>query len=150
MTMHRWLSALACLALCPMVWGCQSECVLDDDVRQFAGGAARDCGTVQPDDERAAVDECVADAFEAGEPFIARYEHTSVDSKRVTAIASNSAGTIKIFQWDQAPCGGPGCDPVTDVQSCREPLLASETSEDPSALPIACGDTGVAERICGG
>lgn len=145
MTTNRWLALLACLA----AWGCKSACVLDDDLRQFAGADARDCGTAGAADARAPVDECVAEAFEAGEPFIARYERTGVDSKVVTAQAGNSAGDVKIFQWDSAPCGGSGCDPVTDVQSCLEPSLNAETSENPDALPISCEESGLAERICG-
>jgi hypothetical protein len=128
---------------------CRSQCVLDDDVRLFAGDGARDCGSVGPADDRAPVDACVAEAFEGGDAFIARYEHMGVDSRLITAVASNSAGDVKIFQWDQSPCGGSGCDPVTDVQACRDPSLNPETSEDPNALPISCDDVGLPERTCG-
>lgn len=144
--MTRFLALTSLLT----AWGCQSTCVLDDDVRQFAGNDARDCGTAASADERAPVDECVVEAFEAGEPFIARYERRGVDSKVVTALASNSAGTVKTFQWDQSPCGGPGCDPVTDVQTCIEPSLDDQASEElPDALPIRCESFGLAERTCG-
>ena len=139
----RWLVPLACL----MAWGCTSACVLDDDLRQFAGDDARDCGTTGSAETRGPVDECVAEAFEAGEPFIARYERMGIDSKLVTAQASNGQD-IKVFQWDSAPCGGPGCDPVTDVHSCLEPSLNAETSEDPDALPISCKKFGLPERLC--
>ena len=142
--MFRSLAPMACLLL----GSCKSACVLDDDLRQFAGADARDCGTSGSAETRGPVDECAAEAFEAGEPFIARYERMGVDSKVVTAQASNSAGDVKVFQWDSAPCGGSGCDPVTDVQSCLEPSLNAETSEDPDALPISCEDFGLAERVC--
>lgn len=149
MTTQHVFSLLAHFGLGLLLAGCKSECVLDDDVRQFAGNDARDCGTVRPDDERAPVDDCVAEAFEAGEPFIARYEHQGTDSKLVTAVASNSVGTIKIFQWDQAPCGGPDCDPVTDVHACNEPSFNTEASQVPDALPIVCRSHGMPERTCG-
>jgi hypothetical protein len=123
--------------------------VLDDDVRPFAGEGARDCGTVTAVSDRNEVDTCVVEAFEAGEPFIARYERQAIDSKVVTAVASNSAGRVKIFHWDSAPCGGPGCDPVTDVQSCIEPMLNAELAESGDALPIVCETTGLTERTCG-
>lgn len=139
----------SCLLGAILFWGCNSTCDLDEDVRLFAGDAARDCGTVRAAHERADVDACVAEAFEAGEPFIARYERMSEDSKVVTAVAANSAGRVKLFQWDQAPCGGSGCQPVTDVQSCEGPTLNSETSEDVDALPISCEDVGLPERTCG-
>jgi hypothetical protein len=129
--------------------GCSNECALDDDLRLFAGDGARDCGSVSAGGDRADVDACVAEAFEAGEPFIARYESRGVDSKVVSAIASNSEGTVKLFQWDAAPCGGPGCDPVTDVQLCDGPALSAETSEDSSALPISCDRIGLPQRVCG-
>src|SRR6187431_2517761 len=101
MTTRKWLTLVACLGAC----GCKSECVLDDDVRLFAGDSARDCGSVTGTDDRSDTDACVAEAFEAGEPFIARYERMAIDSKVVTAVVSNTDGKIKIFQWDSAPCG---------------------------------------------
>ena len=145
MTPRAWLGFALCLAAC----ACKSECVLNDDVRLFAGDEARDCGTVTAADQRDDVDACVAEAFAAGEAFIARYERAGVDSKVVTAVASNTEGRVKIFQWDSAPCGGPGCDPVTDVQGCIGPSLNPALSEDPNALPIACEDMGLPERTCG-
>jgi hypothetical protein len=139
--------SLLLLGLAPLA--CQSQCKLDDDVRQFAGDSARDCGTIGALGDRADVDACVAEAFDAGEAFIARFERMGVDSRVVTAVASNTAGTVKLFQWDSAPCGGPGCDPVTDVQSCEGPSLNPETSSDPDALPISCESLGLPERTCG-
>ena len=145
-TTWKYLAAPACA----LVWGCSSsECELNDDLRQFAGNAARDCGTVTVTDERTSTDACVVEAFEAGEPFIARYERMGVDSEVVTAVASNSEGRIKVFQWDSAPCGGPGCDAVTDVRNCNEPSLNPAMSEDRDALPIVCESEGLSERICG-
>ena len=145
MTPRSWLFPL----LAWLCFGCADECALDDDVRLFAGDSARDCGSVGPTDDRAKVDGCVADAFEAGAPFIARYQRAGEDSKLVSAVAGNTEGTIKLFQWDSAPCGGPGCDPVTDVQSCEGPALTEQTSEDPLALPITCDRVGLPQRICG-
>lgn len=128
---------------------CSSECVLDDDIRLFAGETARDCGSVAPGGDRADVDACVAEAFDAGAPFIARYERTGAESKVVAAVASNTEGKVKLFQWSSAPCGGAGCDAATDVQSCDGPALSEETSEDPLALPITCERVGLPQRVCG-
>ena len=77
------------------------------------------------------------------------HEQRGVDSKVVTALASNSAGTIKTFQWDGSPCGGPGCDPVTDVQTCIGPTVNDQLSQNADALPIGCESFGLAERTCG-
>jgi hypothetical protein len=129
--------------------GCSTKCELDDDLRLFAGEAARDCGSAESSEQRAAVDACVADAFEGKHGFIARYPRQGEDSKLITAVASNSAGVVKLFQWDSAPCGGSSCDPVTDVQSCEAPTLTVETSDDPEALPVTCESYGLAERTCG-
>jgi len=145
MTSSSWLLPLV-LALC---WSCTSKCELNDDVRLFAGDTARDCGTAGATEDRSKVDGCVADAFTDGAPFIARYERMGVDSKVVIAVAANTEGRVKLFQWDSAPCGGTGCDPVTDVQSCEGPALSEQTSEDPQALPITCEDVGLPQRICG-
>jgi hypothetical protein len=135
------------LALCAC---CSSdECALDDDLRQFAGNEARDCGSARAGGDRSDVDACVAEAFEAGEPFIARYELQGLDSKVVAAVASNSEGTVELFQWDSAPCGGPGCAPVTDVQLCEGPALRAKTSGDSLALPISCDRVGLSDRVCG-
>jgi hypothetical protein len=122
--------------------------VLNDDLRLFAGSSARDCGTVTAADERTATDACVVEAFEEGEPFIARYEQMGIDSKVVMAVASNTDGRIKVFQWDSAPCGGPGCDAVTDVRNCNEPMLNPAVSESRDVLPISC-ELGLPERTCG-
>jgi hypothetical protein len=137
------------LAACFALGSCESECVLNDDLRLFAGDGARDCGTVTASGDRSDVDACVAQAFEAGEAFIARYESRGVMSQLVTAVASNSEGRIKIFQWDSSPCGGSGCAAVTDVQSCNDPSLNEEIADDPEALPILCEEMGLPERTCG-
>ncbi len=129
--------------------GCSNECALNDDLRLFAGESARDCGSVAPDGDRADADACVAEAFDAGDPFIVRYERMGIDSKVISGLAANAEGTVKLFQWDSAPCGGPGCDPVTDVQVCEGPTLTEQTSEDPLALPITCERVGSSERVCG-
>jgi hypothetical protein len=145
MSLRFWTLPL-CAALC---WGCSNDCELGDDLTLFAGDGARDCGVVEPADDRAKVDACVVEAFEAGQAFTARYQRQGTDSDIVVALASNSGGTIKLFLWDSAPCGGPGCDPVTDVQSCEGPELSQETSEDPNALPITCESFGLTQRVCG-
>ena len=133
------------LACC---WGCQEGCVLDDDVRFFAGDGARDCGTAAADG-RAAVDGCVVEAFESGQAFIARYESVGASSQVVSVVASNTEGKVKLFRWDSAPCGGMGCEAVTDVQSCEGPALVEQSSEDPLASPIRCEELGLAQRVCG-
>jgi hypothetical protein len=135
--------------LCFGAPACSNKCELDDDLRLFAGDSARDCGLVEIGADRTQADDCVSNAFEAREPFIVRYSRQGTDSQVVTAVGANSAGAIKIFQWDSAPCGGPGCDPVTDVQSCDNPSLNLESSESPDALPIACGSFGNPQRVCG-
>ena len=147
MTFRVWLLASSCgLAL-----ACSShDCQLDDDLRLFAGDDAVDCGSADATHERADIDKCAADAFEAGQPFMARYERMGVDSQVVNAVASNSDGKVKIFRWDTAPCGGPACGPATDVQSCNGPTLNLETPADPSALPISCDTLGLPQRICDG
>jgi hypothetical protein len=138
-----WLAVSSC-------WACsEDQCELNDDLLLFAGDTARDCGTVGLDDDRATVDACVIDAFESEEPFLARYERYGTDSKVVTALAANGDGEVKLFQWDSAPCGGTGCDAVTDVQSCDGAALSEETSDDPSALPVTCEQVGLAQRVCG-
>ena len=139
MNVRLWTSLL-CATLC---WACSDSCELGDDLRLFAGDGARDCGVVELADDRAMVDACVIEAFEAGAPFIARYERQGEDSKFTLAVASNSEGTVKLFQWESAP------EPVTNVQSCDGPSLADETSEDPNDLPITCESFGLAQRVCG-
>jgi hypothetical protein len=140
----RLLGSSCCLLL-----GCSSECTLDDDIHLFAGDGAIDCGTADESHDRAEVDQCATDAFGAGTAFIARYASQGTDSKLVTAVASNTAGKLKIFRWDSAPCGGSSCSAVTDVQSCEGPSVSMQTSADPSALPIDCESLGLAQRICG-
>jgi hypothetical protein len=130
--------------------GCSSDCELDDDLRLFAGDTAVDCGTADATHDRSEIDQCAVDAFEAGTAFIARYQQQGEDSKLSTALAMNTAGRVKVFRWDSSPCGGgSSCSPVTDVQSCEEPAVAAESTEDPNALPITCKSLGLAQRTCG-
>jgi hypothetical protein len=146
MNAATWLTCLAGLAL----FGCSSDCELDDDLRLFAGDAALDCGTADDTHARADVDTCATNAFNAGTAFSARYQQQGTDSKLETAVAMNSAGKVKVFRWDSSPCGGgSSCSPVTDVQSCEGPTAALATSEDPNALPISCSSLGLAQRVCG-
>ena len=144
MTGVKWLlGSLTLVAL-----GCASkECVLDDDLRRFAGDSALDCGVADAAHERADIDKCAAAAFDGGQPFIARYERQGPESKLMIAVASNTDGKVKIFRWDPAACSA-SCSPVTDVQSCEEPSVNLETSQDPDALPINCTSLGLPQRIC--
>ena len=134
-----------------LLLGCsRHDCVLDDDLRLFAGDGALDCGTADATHDRADIDKCATDAFDAGKPFIARYSRLGIDSKIVDAVASNTDGKVKVFRWDSAPCGGDACSAVTDVQSCDGPTPNMDTSSDASALPISCASLGTPQRICGG
>lgn len=146
MSDRRWLWLSSCAA----ALACSSgECELEDDLRLFAGDGAIDCGTADAAHDRTGVDQCAGDAFEAGEAFFARYERTGTDSKLLQAVAMNSVGVVKVFLWDSSPCGGgDSCDPATDVQTCEEPSLRLESSEEPS-LPFDCESYGLAQRVCG-
>ncbi len=139
------------LSLCVVALGCSSgDCDLQDDLRLFAGEGAIDCGTADATHDRADVDQCAFDAFEAGSPFFARYEVAGTDSKLLRAVAMNTVGVVKAFRWDSAPCGkGQACDPATDVQTCEDPSLVLESREDEAALPLECKSFGLPQRVCG-
>ena len=139
------MSSRFLLCCCSLALACQSECALDDDLRLFAGDDAIDCGSVAPGGDRSEVDSCATDAFEAGDPFIARYEQVGVERRLTLAVAGNSEGRVKLFRFDNAPCGSTSCDPVTDVQSCEGPSAAKVSSDEPDALPIECEELGLAQ-----
>lgn len=147
--MMRVVGILSFAALPWGLLGCSNDCALDDDMRLFAGESALDCGTADKTHPRGDVDACVTGAFEDGEAFIARYQQQGEDSRLVTAVAMNTAGKVKVFRWDSAPCGGGSCSPVTDVQTCEGPSLEMSTSADENALPVACTSLGLAQRVCG-
>ena len=147
--MKRVLGLFGCAALSLSLLGCANDCTLDDDMRLFAGDAALDCGTADETTPREDVDACATAAFDDGQAFIARYQQQGKDSRLVTAVAMNTAGKVKVFRWDSAPCGGGSCSPVTDVQACEGPSLEMSTSSDENALPIACSSLGLAQRVCG-
>jgi hypothetical protein len=141
----RWLALVGLAAL-----ACSNnDCDLNDDIRQFAGDTALDCGTADEAHDRADIDACAVGAFEAGTAFIARYRQQGTDSVLVTAVAMNTAGKVELFRWDSSPCGGGDCRPTTDVQSCESASVSPTTSEDPNVLPITCESLGLAQRICG-
>lgn len=146
MNAATWLLSLGALAL----FGCSNDCDVDESTRLFAGDSAVDCGTADAAHDRGKIDECATTAFAAGTAFIARYQQQGTDSKLLTAVAMNTDGKVKVFRWDSSPCGGgSSCSPVTDVQSCEGPTVATQTSDDPNALPILCDSLGLAERVCG-
>jgi len=125
---------------------CSGECELNDDLRLFAGEAAVDCGTADAKHERAAVDQCATDSFEAQTAFIARYD-SSGEHPLVLAVAMNSAGQVKLFRYTSS-CTGGACQPATDVQTCEQPSPGLVTSEEPNALPISCESLGLPQRVC--
>jgi hypothetical protein len=88
-------------------------------ILQVLGPDAQSCGRFQGDPylsgrgvrgsikERVA--ECISGAARAKRGFFFSVEGSAVDSWVATGLIGATDGTLKVFWYDSAPCGGPGC-----------------------------------------
>jgi hypothetical protein len=113
-----------------------------------AGNEATDCGTAALGMSAAAVDACVVKAFDSGTPFVARYARQGTDSKIVLGIVRDQQGTVTFLEWDSAPCGGPGCDPVITALTCDGPAVDDSPTRNSNTAPITCASALAVGRVC--
>lgn len=134
------------LALSLLVGCAPEDCDVHAIALDLAGPGAADCGIVAYGDDRTALDECVADAFAGGQPFVAQWQPGVGDSVGYTALASDGA-TVWVLGYDSDPSGGSRIGAVVDQWVCENPQPG--TSYD--AMPIACdvGSCICTTRVCG-
>lgn len=78
-----------------------SACDPDETIRKLAGSGALDCGHVGIGQSPAATDQCVLDAFMAGQPFRARYDRTGAEGEMADVVAFRD-GTLFDLVYDSA------------------------------------------------
>jgi hypothetical protein len=71
--------------------------------------------------EVAALQSCMAKAYDAGESFYFSIEGSGVDSYVATGLMRAGSGTLQRFWYDSAPCGGPGCPERFHFATCASP-----------------------------
>ena len=84
---------------------------------------------------------CTETALASGWPFQLLLRQRSGHSTIVTGLIGTSAGAVSRFNYDSAPCGGPGCASAFEVRPCARPALvesgdtADVVCEPASTLP---------------
>lgn len=147
--MSSWWLVLLCGAVAA---ACSSKptCDLAAHLRERAGSGATDCGHAVLGGDTTPVDSCVADAFNGGKAFIARYDRHGIDSKVVFGVAGDGKGNVTFLLRDSDPSGGSGADPVISGNQCNGPSLDTSANRDPFLTPpLSCTSTTSLGRTCG-
>lgn len=108
------------VAVAVVAWlGCSTDRKgLAFHVDRAAGEPATDCGTFRfgmfeplelTSTQAAQAAECVARARTRREPFRVVLEGPGIDSHLATGVLAGRDGVVRRFNYDSAPCGGPGC-----------------------------------------
>jgi hypothetical protein len=62
---------------------------------------------------------CAEDSAHHQKPFRIVVHMAGEDSSLAEGLLSDAAGRVFFFEYDSAPCGGPGCAPRFDKKACR-------------------------------
>ncbi len=129
--------------------GCRRTCDLQSETISRAGGNAQSCGHVAVTGDPSATDNCVRQAFVAGDAFYAFYDRAGASALVTVGISRSADGTTTYFFYDSAPCGREGCAPRIDALACNQPQQWAPGQTRPQGdPPITCGSYGSAVRIC--
>jgi len=107
--------------------------VRPDELSHFigliSGSNPVDCGQLSAASKesamRASVDCSVAAAAKKQASVTVRFE-TGLDSNLASGLIVTSAGSVLLFHYDSAPCGGPNCSPRFTTEACAAPVLVAE------------------------
>jgi hypothetical protein len=91
---------------------------------------------MRPGDAQDIVQSCVFDAYDEKVPFHARFWRQGIDSEIADGIARDGSGTLYIYRFDSAPCGGPGCAPRLTERVCLKPYVRHANG----LARVACAD----------
>ena len=71
---------------------------------------------------------CVQEKIASRQPFWALKEQPGIDSHLAHGLLGTPDGRVLVFEWDSAPCGGPGCPPRFTVEACSTPAINADSS----------------------
>jgi len=101
-------------------------------VEAYAGHLAVPCGVYQrggfgegrslSPEEAKAVSQCMTTALRDGKPSYFFVAGSGIDSQLAWGVVS-TGGRLARFDYDSAPCGGPGCRERFQTVECRQPTL---------------------------
>ena len=107
---------------------------LEEHIQQVIGANPEDCGTVLvgpvPDSRLQQALECARDAARRNQAFRIVQHLQGTDSEVAVGLLVGRDGSTLFFDYDSAPCGGPGCSERFLTRSC--PLSAAKTEADSS------------------
>ena len=137
------LSTLACSST-------SSDCELAPELRQRAGASFSDCGHAALGSNAQPVDQCVVTAFNAKQPFFARYDRMGTDSQVIFGVAGDANGNVTFLTWDSDPSGGSGAGPVISASTCVAPSVDDSPGRDAfTSPPLRCESVSESGRVCG-
>jgi hypothetical protein len=101
-------------------------------VERFTGREPADCGQhaiTRPLEDAASEPlrksvACAAAAAKVRRPFWTYKQGQGVDSLIFSGLLGTAEGTIYQFEYDSAPCGGPGCAGRFVIQRCDRPTVS--------------------------
>ena len=111
----------------------------DEYIEQFTGRSATDCGQhgiPRAMESRAAGEvelkaslACALNASGRPEAFRTVRQLQGIDSLVYEGLLGKPDGTIYLFSYDSAPCGGRNCAGRFVIQRCLRPMLATDRLE---------------------
>jgi hypothetical protein len=126
-----------------LVLGCgqaEAPCVVEDLARELAGAGAVACGRAAPE-EGAAVEACMVEAFEAGDPFWGLVDTRGKDSLIVRGVVRVEGEHWQVMA-DFYGCGEQGCRGRVERFLCADVVV----EQVDGARRLRCE---LAEPVCG-
>lgn len=111
-------------------------------VTRLTGADPIDCGRLRPArpsvqvtaDQAQPALECARNAAQQRKPFWTSIGRQGIDSIVVDGLLGSTDGVIYRFDYDSAPCGGPGCPSRFTTARCEFPTLVDRNQ----AVAFAC------------
>jgi hypothetical protein len=102
---------------------------LETHLEGMVGANALDCGRhSRSDNDEAAMTKslkCGLDAAMSGKAFRVIRDEQGIDSQIAYGLLSKEDGKILYFEFDSAPCGGPGCPSRFQTRACPSPAVGT-------------------------
>ena len=114
----RYTLALLFVAALSLINGCSGDkaaAITYKYVRQISGEGSTDCGYVRFGESAARTDQCVMDAYQKHQPFIARYDVKGIDSRLVFGLAGDATQRVVSVKYDSE-----GWEPPSRAASLAE------------------------------
>jgi hypothetical protein len=112
-------------------------------IERFAGTSSTECGQfllVRPPFIEAGATEleravtCARKAAQARRSFWTAKQSQGMDSLIFDGLVGTGEGTVYRFSYDSAPCGGPHCPGLFEVEPCNQPAVMTDRGHRASII----------------